>query len=36
MESGHFHGLGVGSRGDIYAGLTQDRGVDNPCEKAKR
>ena len=28
MESRHVHGVGVDSRGDIYAGLTQDRGVD--------
>jgi DNA-binding beta-propeller fold protein YncE len=28
MESRHIHGIGVDSKGDIYAGLTQDRGVD--------
>jgi hypothetical protein len=28
MESRHVHGAGVDSRGDIYAGLTQDRSVD--------
>jgi DNA-binding beta-propeller fold protein YncE len=28
MESRHVHGIGVDSRGDIYAGLTQDRSVD--------
>ncbi|HZT87271.1 MAG TPA: 6-bladed beta-propeller [Stellaceae bacterium] len=28
MESRHVHGVGVDSRGNIYAGLTQDRGVD--------
>ena len=28
LESRHVHGIGVDSRGDIYAGLTQDRGVD--------
>ena len=28
MESRHVHGVGVDSRGDIYAGLTQDRSVD--------
>ena len=28
MESRHVHGIGVDSRGDIYAGLTQNRGVD--------
>ena len=28
MESRHVHGVGVDSRGDIYAGLTVDRGVD--------
>jgi DNA-binding beta-propeller fold protein YncE len=28
MESRHIHGIGVDSRGDIYAGLTQDRSVD--------
>jgi len=25
--SRHVHGVGVGSRGDIYVGLTQDRSV---------
>ena len=29
MESRHVHGVGVDSRGDIYAGLTQERSVDN-------
>jgi DNA-binding beta-propeller fold protein YncE len=28
MASRHVHGVGVDSHGDIYAGLTQDRGVD--------
>jgi len=28
MESRHVHGVGVDSRGDVYAGLTQDRSVD--------
>ena len=28
MESRHVHGVGVDSRGDIYAGLTQNRSVD--------
>jgi NHL repeat len=28
MESRHVHGIGVDSQGSIYAGLTQDRGVD--------
>jgi hypothetical protein len=28
LESRHVHGIGVDSRGDIYAGLTQDRSVD--------
>jgi len=28
MESRHVHGVGVDSHGDIYAGLTVDRGVD--------
>jgi sugar lactone lactonase YvrE len=28
MESRHVHGIGVDSHGDIYAGLTQERGVD--------
>ena len=28
MESRHIHGIGVDSKGNIYAGLTQDRGVD--------
>jgi hypothetical protein len=28
MESRHVHGVGVDSRGDIYAGLTQDCSVD--------
>jgi DNA-binding beta-propeller fold protein YncE len=28
MKSRHVHGVGVDSKGDIYAGLTQDRGVD--------
>jgi hypothetical protein len=27
-ESRHVHGVGVDSRGDIYAGLTQHRSVD--------
>jgi hypothetical protein len=28
LESRHVHGVGVDSKGDIYAGLTQDRSVD--------
>jgi 6-bladed beta-propeller len=28
LKSRHVHGVGVDSRGDIYAGLTQDRSVD--------
>jgi DNA-binding beta-propeller fold protein YncE len=28
MASRHIHGIGVDSKGDIYAGLTQDRSVD--------
>jgi hypothetical protein len=28
MESRHVHGVGVDSKGDIYAGLTQNRSVD--------
>ena len=28
LESRHVHGVGVDSRGDIYAGLTTERGVD--------
>jgi len=28
LESRHIHGVGVDSRGDIYAGLTVDRSVD--------
>jgi hypothetical protein len=28
MDSRHDHGVGVDSHGDIYAGLTVDRGVD--------
>jgi hypothetical protein len=28
MESRHVHGVGVDSKGDIYAGLTQDRSGD--------
>ena len=28
MESRHVHGVGADPRGDIYAGLTQDRSVD--------
>ena len=28
MESRHVHGVGADSRGDIYAGLTQERSVD--------
>ena len=33
MESRHVHGIGVDSRGDIYAGLTQDRSVDKFVRK---
>ena len=28
LETRHAHGVGVDSRGDIYAGLTVDRSVD--------
>jgi hypothetical protein len=28
FASRHIHGIGVDSKGDIYAGLTQDRSVD--------
>jgi hypothetical protein len=28
MESRHVHGIGVDTEGNIYAGLTQNRGVD--------
>jgi len=28
FDSRHDHGVGVDSRGDIYAGLTQERSVD--------
>jgi hypothetical protein len=28
LESRHVHGVGADSRGDIYAGLTTERGVD--------
>jgi hypothetical protein len=28
LESRHVHGIGVDSRGNIYAGLTQERSVD--------
>jgi hypothetical protein len=28
LESRHVHGVGVDSRGDIYAGLTAERSVD--------
>jgi DNA-binding beta-propeller fold protein YncE len=34
MESRHVHGVGVDSRGDIYAGLTQDRSVDKFVRQA--
>jgi hypothetical protein len=34
LESRHVHGVGVDSRGDIYAGLTVDRGVDKFVRKA--
>ena len=33
MESRHVHGVGVDSRGDIYAGLTVNRGVDKFVRK---
>ena len=33
LESRHVHGVGVDSRGDIYAGLTQDRSVDKFVRK---
>jgi hypothetical protein len=28
LESRHVHGVGVDSRGNLYAGLTVDRSVD--------
>ena len=34
LESRHIHGVGVDSRGDIYAGLTVDRSVDKFVRKA--
>lgn len=34
MESRHVHGVGVDSRGDIYAGLTQNRSVDKFVRKS--
>jgi DNA-binding beta-propeller fold protein YncE len=34
MESRHVHGVGVDSRGDIYAGLTVDRSVDKFLRKS--
>jgi DNA-binding beta-propeller fold protein YncE len=34
MESRHVHGVGVDSRGDIYAGLTVDRSVDKFVRRA--
>ena len=34
MGSRHVHSVGVDSRGDIYAGLTQDRSVDKFVRKA--
>ena len=33
LESRHVHGVGVDSRGDIYAGLTQERSVDKFVRK---
>ena len=33
MESRHVHGVGVDSRGDVYAGLTVNRGVDKFVRK---
>ena len=34
FDSRHDHGVGVDSRGDIYAGLTQERSVDKFVRKA--
>ena len=34
VESRHVHGVGVDSRGDIYAGLTANRGVDKFVRKS--
>ena len=34
LESRHVHGVGVDSRGDLYAGLTQNRTVDKFVRKA--
>ena len=36
LESRHIHGVGVDSRGDIYAGLTVDRSVDKFVRKGWR
>ena len=33
LESRHIHGVGVDSRGDIYAGLTTERSVDKFVRK---
>jgi hypothetical protein len=33
LETRHIHGVGVDSRGDIYAGLTVDRSVDKFVRK---
>jgi hypothetical protein len=33
FDSRHDHGVGVDSRGDIYAGLTTERGVDKLVRK---
>jgi DNA-binding beta-propeller fold protein YncE len=34
LESRHVHGVGVDSRGDLYAGLTQNRSVDKFVRRA--
>jgi hypothetical protein len=34
LESRHVHGVEVDSRGNIYAGLTQDRSVDKFVRQA--
>jgi len=34
LESRHVHGVGMDSRGDIYAGLTIERGVDKFVHKS--
>jgi len=33
LETRHIHGIGINSRGDIYAGLTVDKSVDKFVRK---